>query len=88
LIPVTLKVLHAGFAGALEGDNNPDETLTLAVTMRELAVLSLGIVFAMRIVPECAETASELGMKIQEVSRAQEFLEWDGLEDWKREYEG
>lgn len=76
MIPPTLKILHSGLYSALEGDNNPDHTLNLTLTTGELGAVSLGMFLTYRVFPELGPVILGLATKIEEVSKAQGFLDW------------
>jgi hypothetical protein len=57
-----------------EAPHDPDNTLALAITMRELACLTFGMLLVNTLFPECADTVCDVLEKIEEVSEAQEFL--------------
>ena len=57
-----------------ESPHDPDTTLTLAITMRELACLTFGMLLLNTLFPECAYTVCDVLEKIEAVSEAQEFL--------------
>ena len=85
MIPQSLKILSNGLFGAIEGSDDQDETMNLAITMDELAVVALGQFLVGRLFPEVAEVVNRLGNKMVEVSKAQAFLEWQDVEEWYRE---
>lgn len=66
--------------GALEVDNHED-TLLLQVTISELSMVSLGLLIISRIFPEFAPIASDLSVKVTEVSDAQKFLRRTTLDE-------
>lgn len=58
----------------VEAPNNPEDTVTVALTLRDTAVVALGLLLTGRLFPEILEAATEAATKIHEVGDAQEFF--------------
>lgn len=54
--------------------DDPEETLLVALTISELSIVSFGLLLLGRIFPEFAPVASDLSLKVTELSDAQGFL--------------
>ena len=68
------EFMHLGSLSVTEIPSNPDITMHVAVTHRELALLVFALVFPGRMFPELADDVASLIEKLQELSAAQEFL--------------
>ena len=81
---------YVGVASVMQADDNPDTTMQVAMTEKDLALSSFGIMMVGVLFPECGKACRELGRKLVELSKAQEFLPWDddgdlfGADDLKR----
>jgi hypothetical protein len=54
--------------------DDPENTLQLAITMKELATITFGMFLVNTLFPELCFTVNDVLTKIEEVSEAQEFL--------------
>jgi hypothetical protein len=66
-----------GIHAVITGDNDPEHTMTTALTERDLAVITFGSVLLNRLFPECGGAANALNQKLMQVSAGQGFLPWD-----------
>lgn len=57
-----------------QAPNDPENTLQVALTLQQLAVLGLSLSLATRLFPEIRSNINELSRKLSELSEAQEFL--------------
>jgi hypothetical protein len=57
-----------------EAPSDPENTLQLAITMKELATITFGMFLVNTLFPELCFTVNDVLTKIEEVSEAQEFL--------------
>ncbi len=68
------EFMHMGSRSVTTIPHNPDITMRVALTHRELALLVFALVFPGRLFPELVEDVVRLTDKFQELSAAQEFL--------------
>jgi len=57
-----------------DSPDDPENTLQLAITMRELATLTFGLYLVNTLFPEMAHVICDVLEKVEAVSEAQEFL--------------
>jgi len=72
-----LEVIYNGMKAATNLPNDPENTLNVALTQRELGLITFALFFPWRIFPEISEEINELCEKLVELTVAQEFLEDD-----------
>jgi hypothetical protein len=66
-----------GALSVLNERHDPEDTMTLAVTHSELALITFSNMVTATLFPEVAERVVELNGKLIELSEAQAFLPWE-----------
>jgi hypothetical protein len=64
-----------------ESESDPEHTMQLALTQRELGLVLFGLHFPYCLFPELQDDLRDLCKKIQEVGVAQEFIDFNKEED-------
>ena len=73
--PTSLDLYAMNFFLVQEAANDPEDSLQMAVTRRELALLLFGALLIGRLFPELSMYCAELYQKLTELSEAQDFLD-------------
>lgn len=61
---------------AIEAANNdPEDTMFVQLTLKDVCCIAFGLKTALRLFPELEEPFTELARKVNEVSDAQEFFD-------------
>lgn len=68
-------------------NDDPQKTMQVAVTERELALWVFGLILVVRLFPEIVEVVEMSLTKLRELSAAQEFLPWESPDDLPEEGE-
>ncbi len=69
----TWKFIEWGARSVLEQESNPEETVFVSVTARELALLVFATVYTAKRIVELAPDANKLLDKLKELTEAQDF---------------
>lgn len=69
-----IEWLSMSVASVLYTEQDPEITLTVALTLRELNTLVLALYFPGRLFPELSDDVAGLIRKLQELGAAQEFF--------------
>jgi flagellar assembly factor FliW len=70
-----LEVVLNGMKGIMDLSHDPENTLMVSLTHRELAMITFALFFPWRVFPEIAPEIDELCQKLIELTQAQEFLD-------------
>lgn len=70
-----------GAVSIMQEKDDPDDTLQLALTHRELAAVAFGNLILNRFMPEFGGVLYKLQTKLRELATAQDFLPRDDLSD-------
>jgi len=74
VIPQSLLLMSMALRAMQTHKHDPEDTLALAITQRELAILTFGIWLVARLFPEVSPgTLEPLLHRVQELAEAQEF---------------
>jgi len=76
LIPGQLLV-DMGVWSTLNAEHNPEDTMQVALTHRDLAFIVFCTTFLIRAFPELSEACEDTMRKLIELSAAQGFLPWE-----------
>jgi len=66
--------LMLGIRSVAMNEDDPDNTMQIGVTQRELALITFGGYLVLKLFPELGGTCMRLQEKLIELSEAQEFL--------------
>lgn len=70
-------VVQMGVYATLNSEDDPEETLQVALTQRDLAFIVFCTTFLIRAFPELSEACEKTMRKLIELSAAQGFLPWE-----------
>lgn len=76
-----------GVYSVINAEDNPEKTMQLAVTEKDLALIAFSSMVTGMMFPEVGRHVSKMSLKLMEVSDAQDFLPWEPgeLDNLKRE---
>lgn len=71
---------YLGVHSIFHAKHDPEDTMQVALTERELAVLAFGTMLVSTMFPEVGRVGRDINGKLIELSMAQEFLPWTDAE--------
>lgn len=68
---------YVGVLSVIAQPDDPEETMQVALTHRDLALFTFGAMLVGTLFPECVEAVRITNKKLIELSAVQEFIPWE-----------